>query len=83
MRNYIASTFGLAGTSAFERAQVETICDVVNDISTAFGKQEDKEKWFTVSAKDGCKQGERQLQWFLQGLGCPCSLPPPPLPPSL
>ncbi len=68
MRNYIANTFGLAGASSFERAQVETICDVVNDINETFGKQEDKEKWFTVSAKDGSKQGERQLQWFLQGL---------------
>jgi len=68
IKSYIANTFGLSGGSPFECSKVETICDVVDDISKAFEKQDDKEKWFTVSAKDGCKQGERQLQWFLHGL---------------
>ena len=63
---FIARQWGLAGNgSALQAAQVDTICSVISDISDAFGKQQDKEKWFTA---EGTKQGDRNLPWYLQGL---------------
>lgn len=65
---YIARTYGLNGKTSTEAAQIDTVCEIMSDIADAFSKQEDKEKWFNTSSKDGCKQGERQLQWFLEQL---------------
>lgn len=65
---YIANTYGLAGDSGLDAAQIDNICGMVGDISDAFGKQEDKDKWFNTSSAIGFKQGERQLQWYLESL---------------
>lgn len=65
---YIARTYGLNGSNSTQAAQIDTICEIMSDISEAFGKQEDKGKWFGTSSKDGFKQGERQLQWYLEQL---------------
>lgn len=65
---YIAKTYGLNGSSDLEAAQIDCICELVNDISTDFNKQEDKAKWFNTTSAEGFKQGERQLQWYLEKL---------------
>jgi len=63
---FIARQWGLAGNgSALQAAQIDTLCGLVKDTEAAFGKEDDKDKWFTSMAT---KQGERALPFYLAGL---------------
>lgn len=68
VNRYIAQAYGLNGRDAKEAAIIDTICEIVNDIGDAFNKAEDKDKWFSASSKVAYKQGERQLQWYVENL---------------
>lgn len=66
---YISRTYGLMGASELEAAQIDNVCELVADVSDAFGKQADKDAWFTTSAQAGDEdRGNRQLAWYLSKL---------------
>lgn len=68
---YIARTCGLMGSSELEAGQIDTICEIMWDIADDFGKkqkEEEKEKWFSVSEKEGGNRGDRQFKWYLAQL---------------
>jgi len=60
---YIANTYGLMGNDKAEAALIDTVCGLVWDTTEAFGKMEDKTKWFEG---DGTAMGDRGLQWFVK-----------------
>jgi len=76
---YLARQFGMMGTSDFEAAQIDALCEHIVDIKGAYRKllpykneMSDEEKdaatemWFTTPATPEIKgRMERQLQWFL------------------
>lgn len=65
---FIANNYELMGSTSAEAGQIDCICEIMQDIVDAFGKQDDKDKWFNTTSAEGFKQGERQLQWYLEKL---------------
>ena len=80
INRYLARKFGMLGQEEAEAAAIDSLCEHVNDIKSAYRKlfpykmeltEEEKQKnydiWFMTSATpvlEGRK--ERQLQWFLE-----------------
>eukprot|EP00808_Paulinella_micropora_P025557 g10813.t1 len=65
IQRYIATTYGMMGSNALEAAKIDGICECVGDISDAFGKENDKDKWFENL---GRAQGDRYLPYYLEQL---------------
>lgn len=65
---YIANNYGLSGGDAYETAKIDSICEMVADITADFDKQTDKDKWFNTSAADGSQQGNRSFAYYLEQL---------------
>jgi len=65
INRYVSKAFGLMGQNSLHEAQIDNICELVFDLAEAFSKESDKDKWFSGA---GTKQGDRQLQWYLQSL---------------
>jgi len=65
IERYIASEYGLAGSGALQSAEMDSICEHIDDISSAFDKAEDKDAFFACEAT---AQGKRCLPFYLQAL---------------
>jgi glutathione S-transferase len=65
---YIANNYGLSGSNAYETAKIDSICEMITDITGDFDKANDKDKWFNTSAADGSAQGNRSFAYYLEQL---------------
>jgi glutathione S-transferase len=62
---FICNRFGLMGANDLEAGTIDTMCEIVQDCSDAFGKAEDKDNWFS---SESTAQGSRALFYHLNGL---------------